>query len=41
MLLKPEDEASFAVAVANSAAADASIELAKKAADIFAQFGAR
>ena len=34
-------ETSFAVAVANSAAAEASMELAKKAADIFAQFGAR
>merc|ERR1719420_92879 len=34
MLLKP----SLAVAVANSAAAEASIELAKKAADIAVQF---
>merc|ERR550537_1869970 len=33
----PEEEASFAVAVANSAAAEASMELAKKAADIAAQ----
>ena len=40
--LGPEHlETSFAVAVANSAAAEASMELAKKAADIFAQFGAR
>merc|ERR1719327_1414979 len=34
---KPEEDASFAVAVANSAAAEASMELAKKAADICAQ----
>jgi hypothetical protein len=34
---KPEEEASFAVAVANSAAAEASMELAKKAADIAVQ----
>merc|ERR1719171_2132885 len=36
-LATPEKEASFAVAVANSAAAEASMELAKKAADIAVQ----
>merc|ERR1719160_1232483 len=37
-LAKPAEAASLAVAVANSAAAEASIELAKKAADIAAKF---
>merc|ERR1719159_1500138 len=37
-LASPAEVASLAVAVANSAAAEASIELAKKAADIAAKF---
>merc|ERR1719487_241402 len=37
-LERPEEEASLAVAVANSVAAEASMELAKKAADIAAYF---
>merc|ERR1719324_1646314 len=37
-LAKPAEEASFAVAFANSAAAEASIALAKNAADIAALF---
>merc|ERR1719159_1957495 len=37
-LAKPAEAASLAVAVTNSTAAEASIELAKKAADIPAKF---
>merc|ERR1719453_243858 len=36
---KPAEVASFAVAVANSAAAEASMEPAKNAADISSQYG--